>query len=53
MNPLNVAGIAFGRVTDQAQFGAIVSVRTIVLRASIPLFVTLILNTASEPLFTV
>ena len=53
INPLNVAGIAFGRVTLQAQFGAIVSVRTIVLSASIPLFVTLILNTASVPLFTV
>jgi len=49
----HVAGFVPGSVTFPPQFGATVSVREISLRSSVPLLVTLILNTAVSPVFTV
>ena len=52
VNPDQVAGFVDGRVTDQAQFGAIGSVTFIFVSVSFHLFVTRILNTAFFPVVT-
>lgn len=49
----HVLGNVPGSVTFPAQFGSIASVRTISFKSSVPLFVTLILNTAFSPTPTV